>query len=138
MNTRLSDYFQKLALIFFGATIILFPFRYRITVVERPVGLIYRDYTDFLLFASDIALIATLSLWGLSLQRKQKPVDFGPRFLTWPLIGLTIVSIISTIFSLDPELSLYHSGRLVLLFGLYLFILNEIRTLGMVLIPLAV
>ncbi len=136
MHTRLSSSFHNLSLISFGATIILFPFRYRITLVERPVGLLYRDYTDFILLASDIALIATLAFWGISLIRSQKSINFGPKFLTWPLIGLTVISIVSTLFSIDPALSLYHSARMVLLFGMYLFILNEIKTLNILIIPL--
>ena len=51
----------------FSALVILSPLRARMQLDVRRTGNLYGDYTDFLLFVSDIALLATLALWGLSL-----------------------------------------------------------------------
>lgn len=116
-------------------TIILIPLRLRIFAFARPRAPIYADFTDFILFASDIFLILTLILWILSLVVKPRAIWLGPRFLTLPIAGILLSSLISTPFSVDIWLSLYHFIRLLLLFGFYLFLLNEIDDLKLVLFP---
>jgi O-antigen ligase len=59
----------------------------------------------------------------------------GPLFLTLPITGILLFSLISTLFSIDGSLSLYHLIRMLLLFGFYLFLLNEIDDLKLVLFP---
>ena len=48
---------------------------------HRPRRPVYGDYTDFLLFLSDIAVLATLGFWVLSLVLQRRRLSFGPRFL---------------------------------------------------------
>ncbi len=99
--------------------------RWRFTLLPRPNGTVYGDYTDFLIFAADVALLTTLFAWGLSLWLHRKPVRFGPAYVWIPLLGLTLVGLFSSITSVDKSLSLYHTVRLGALFLFYLFIVNE-------------
>ena len=66
-RATLADAARPAARLAFAALIILSPFRARIDLVDRPVPPLYGDYTDFLLFWSDIALVATLVFWAFSL-----------------------------------------------------------------------
>ncbi len=120
----------------FAGTVILIPFRMRNLLAARPILPIYHDYTDILLFASDIFLLATLAFWlvGRLLQpRRLKP---GPLFLTLPLLGLVVVSTVGTISSVDPVISGYHVVRLLLLMLFYAYVVNEV-TLAQLGLPVA-
>ncbi|MGB8643992.1 MAG: hypothetical protein WCF84_02050 [Anaerolineae bacterium] len=75
-----------------------------------------------MLTASDCLLLAALILWGISLALAPRRIRFGPLLVTAPLVGLTIVGAISSLSSVDPALSIYHTGRLILLGLLYLYI----------------
>ena len=136
-HSGLSNLFHILARIAFGATVFLIPFRTRIILQARPLPPVFPDYTDLLLFASDILLIATLAFWVLDLVSRPRRINFGPAFLTLPLSGLAAFGIVSTIVSADASLSLYHPIRLLGLLAMYLFILNEIKSLGEIFVPIA-
>jgi O-antigen ligase len=123
------------ARISFALTIILIPFRYRWILLPRPMTPLYIDYTDFYLFAVDVTLITTLVLWTSSMIFLHNKLVLGPRHIWIPLAGLTLAGSISIITSLDTLLSLYHAIRLLLLFWFYLYIVNEVRSIVWVLIP---
>lgn len=126
-----------LARLSFGGTVVLIPFRMRQLLAARPMPPIYHDYTDLLLFASDLFLLATLAFWVLGLALAPRRLKTGPLFLSLPIAGLTALAAVSTVSSVDPAISLYHSVRLVLLAALYLYVLNEI-TLDQLILPVAV
>ncbi len=137
-QAEVFDYIQLLARLSFWAVIIFIPFRYRTIVLARPMPPIYQDFTDFLLFASDAFLLATLIFWGISFLFKRRKLKIGPFFLTYPLLAVILVSGISILFSVDPALSTYHFVRLLLLGGMYLYIVNEVQRLNEVALPILV
>lgn len=137
MRTSLAAHLGRLARLALGAAIILTPFRYRLALLARPRPPLYADYTDFLLFASDLFVLALLGLWAVSLMVEPRRPSRGPLFLLVPMLGLIGTGIVSAIFSVDPALSLYHSLRLVLLAGLYLYVVNEFQDLGSLILPVA-
>src|SRR5574341_1872019 len=114
---RLSLAARVLARMALGAMIVSLPLRYRFVLAARPAPPVYGDYTDILLFWSDIFLLAALGLWLLSLALQLRRVSFGPGFLRWPLAALVGLSGVSALFSVDPVLSFHHFARLLLLAG---------------------
>lgn len=122
---RFQKILKQVAKYAFFGTIVLAPVRWRVTLLERPNGTIYGDYTNFLLFLPDITLIITLLAWGGSLWLVRNPIRSGPAYLWIPLAGLTLTGLVSAIYSVDAALSLYHAVRFVLLFLYYLYIVNE-------------
>jgi O-antigen ligase len=132
---RYAKTLKWLAQAAFFTTLILIPVRLRITLIARPIDPIYSDYTDFLLYLPDIAMLATLTLWGFSLILSPRKLGFGPRHIWIPLAGLTLAGGLSILGSYDRALSTYHALRLVLLFTFYVFIVNEIRSVVWILIP---
>jgi O-antigen ligase len=118
-----------------AVTILLIPFRYREILLSRPIPSVWSDYTDLILFASDVGLIAVLMFWVLSLAIQPRRIHVQPIGLTVSLAGLTIAAGLSSLSSTDWILSLYHTTRLFLLFGLYLFVQNEVRSPYLILIP---
>ena len=135
VNLSVAFVVRSLTLAALWGTIFLIPLRLRFFAFARPRAPIYPDFTDFILFASDIVMILTLVLWVLSLALKPRAIRMGPLFLTLPITGILLFSLISTLFSIDGSLSLYHLIRMLLLFGFYLFLLNEIDDLKLVLFP---
>ncbi len=123
------------ARISFALTIVLAPLRWRIILWERPTFPVYGDYTNFLLFASDIALIYTLIFWGSSLLLSPRKVSFGSASIWIFLIGLTMAGFVSIYASEDNILSIYQFIRLGFLFLFYLYIVNEIPSPRWVLVP---
>jgi len=121
---------RRLAQISLGLTIFFAPFRIRVVMLAQPVPSVFSDYTDLLVYLSDIFLILTLVLWGCSLILKPRRVAPGPLVLSIPLAGLIVMGWISAIFSITPLLSVYHCVRLMLLACFYLFIVNEVKDLG--------
>jgi hypothetical protein len=91
---------------------------------ERPLDGIYRGYTDFFLYPSDL-FIALAVVLGLLVpfvrgQRWQR----GPWYLTFPLIGLVGLSFLSALTGIDPALTVYHAVRMLLLLGVYFALVN--------------
>lgn len=134
----LNAYIQLLTHLAFGAMIVFIPFRYRTILAVRPVPPIYQDFTYFLLFASDLFMLATLFLWGVGLLAERKRPKTGPSFLTYPLLAVLGVAGLSILGSVDRALSLYHFVRLAALGGLYLYVVNEVHSLGEVGVPILV
>jgi len=116
-----------------GLLIIVIPFRYRFVLIERSFPPIYNDFTGLLLYLSDIFLAATLLLWVISLLIKPRRISTGPIFLSIPLAGLLITGLFSALFSIQPTLSLFVYVRMALMGGLYLYLVNEIKSLRSIL-----
>ncbi|MEW5986374.1 MAG: O-antigen ligase family protein [Chloroflexota bacterium] len=116
-------------------------------VQERPVPPIYFEYTSFIFYASDAAVLfflltSALRLGerqlrrpaadrhgseersGVSIPGAQMGLSWGPAAITLPLGLLVARSAISAVWAADMPLTFYFSGRLLLLFALYLVILN--------------
>ncbi len=135
---KLSESAGWMARLFFCATIILIPFRFRYILLERPAVPVYKDFTDFHLFGSDIAVLALLAFWGISLLFAWRPVRLGPNFVWLPLVGIMFTSLATSFTSLDTDLSLYHTLRLMALILFYLYVVNEVRSRSLVIIAVAV
>jgi O-antigen ligase len=130
-----SDWALAAGRLSFAASVILIPVRYRIVLDARLVRGIYHDYTDYLLFTADAAVLLMLAFWAISWCLAPRRLSLGPRTIWIPLVGLTAAGWASTIFSLDPLLSVYHAIRLVILFWFYLFIVNEVHALSWIWVP---
>jgi len=114
-------------LCFYGL-IIISPFRAREIVIARPDGVVWRDYTDFLIYWSDVLVLAVLFLWGVSLLRDRRPLLAGPALVRWPAAGLLAATWLSVPLSLDAALSAYTAVRFTALVALALFVANEVRS----------
>jgi len=139
-SNSISSKFSKsaawLACLFFCITIILIPFLFHYLLLERVTPPVYKDYTDFHLFGSDIALLALLAFWGLSLLFARRPVRLGPNFMWFPLAGLIFTGLVTSFTSLDVELSLYHTLRLAALFLFYLYVVNEVLSRSLIVVAI--
>jgi O-antigen ligase len=135
VQIQAADFTRETAYLMFMLTIATIPWRLRITILKRPQPPIYGDYTDFLLFIPDILMLLTLLFWMFSLILRPRRIRLGPAFISLPLAGITLMGGLSVFSSVDPALSAYHTLRLLSLFGFYLFILNEIRSLQDLALP---
>jgi hypothetical protein len=128
---------RRSAWLAFVALVVTSPLRARISLVARPTVPVYGDFTDFLLFISDVAMVLTLGLWALSLALERRPVRTGPRFLAWPVAALVAVAWLGVPFAVDPALAAYNATRLVLLVLLALYVADEVDRLWRLVVPLA-
>lgn len=141
MNLSVQEFASKIfgygARSFFAATLVLIPFRWRLDLWPRPFFPLYTDYTDFLLFSSDIALTFTVVLWLCSLWVSPRRLAAGSWLMTICVAGLTVSGWVSVLGSVDSTLSIYHAVRFVFLFFFYLYIVNEIKSPFWVIVPVA-
>ncbi len=122
----------------FAAALVLIPFRLRLVLLARPTLPLYADYTGLLLFASDAAVLGTLALWAISLLLSPRALSLGPPLLWIPLAALTVIGGVSAVVSYDPLISVYHAVRFLILFWFYVFIVNEIRSVGWIVVPVTI
>jgi O-antigen ligase len=118
-----------------GVMIVLIPFRYRWVLQDRPHPPVYPDFTNLFLVAAELPLLVTLALWLASLGLRPRRISLHPHALSYPLAALVGVATLSFLSSADPALSLYHAGKMLLLFGLYLYLINEIHSLWLLIAP---
>lgn len=137
LQIRVSGLLLAAARIAFALMIVFLPFRWRLELWQRPFFPVYSDYTNFHLFASDIALVFTLAFWGCSWIVRPRKITLGVPILFVCLAGLTLAGWISVVGSVDPILSRYHAVRFLFLLALYLFIVNEIPSPHWVIAPAA-
>jgi len=121
----------------FACAVIALPLRGHVVLSARPFPPVASGYTDFRLFPSDVFVVATLLLWLASLAFSPRAIERGPAFLFWPIVGVTGFGLVSVVFSVDPPLSLYHAIRLTILASLYLYIVNEVKSLRAMVLPVA-
>lgn len=128
---------QTTCKVLFGLLLVLIPVRLRMQLAPVAYPPVYGDYTDVLLFAGDAVLIALILVWAAARGLARRRVSTGPWFLTIPLLGILLAGLVSTADSVAPLISGMHVVRLMLLFGFYLYIVNEIRTPQALQLPLA-
>ena len=136
MNNFPARFFQTGARVFFALTIIFMPFRLRLVLWTRPFFPIYSDYTDFLLFASDLVLLFTLVLWGCSLLIEPRSLKAGDPLIWFLLTGITVAAWVSVLGSADSIITRYHAVRFIVLLLFYFYIVNEIKTVKWVIVPI--
>ena len=137
-RATLLDAARPLAKLAFGLVIVLSPFRARFELAARPSPPLYGDYTNFLLFWSDLAVLLTLGLWVVSLAARRRPISFGPPFVALPAAGLIVVAWLGVPFAVDPALAAYNGVRLLVLAALALYVFNEFEGLRQLRVPIAV
>ena len=105
--------------------------------VQRRVPPVYSGYTDFFVYPSDVFLVLTIVFGLLGIFISKRKITRGPWYLTLPLGALVLLSFVSTLASVDAELTLYHSLRWLVLFGLYLVLCNLALPAKWIVLPLA-
>ena len=108
-----------LALVIFSA-----PLTLKLLVVERPYHNLYFEFTAFIIYLSDICAGLFVLATAVWLIIRRVPWQFGPPSLTVPLLLLPIASLLSSHWATDPALAAHFAARLLLLWLLYLAIIN--------------
>lgn len=126
------------ARICFAAAVVLIPFPGSVVLAARPVPALNSGFTDLLLYPADCAVLLMLGFWIVSLLSIPRRLNPGPKSIWVPLASLTVIAWVSAIISLDPVLSVYHAIRFTILFWFYVFVVNELRATGWVLVPVGI
>jgi O-antigen ligase len=124
-----AAWFSRLAALSLGIAVFLSPLRGGLTVQDRSLPPLYYAYRNLVLYPSDVLALATLIFWALSLAFQPRRLRLQPLWLTLPIAGLTLAAWISILASPDRVFSTYQSVRLLLLFVLYIYAINELRSL---------
>ena len=132
---RIAGILVQLSMVSLGIGITLIPWRYSWILQQRQSPPIFPGYTNLILYLADLPLLLALMLWLFSLAVNPRRVNFQPSAITLALGGLVLISAVSSFSSVDPVISMVRSVQLLLLFGLYLYLVNEIHSLSLMWIP---
>jgi len=108
--------------------LILLPSTFRWTLIHRPVGALFPEFTSLLLYLSDTPLFLCLILWlsahALAPAGRLRPTPWAA---TLPVIGLVALMGLSALWASFPALALESCLRGIALLGLALFVRNELK-----------
>ena len=92
-------------------TLILLPWWWHWIIVRRPFeGILFHEFTDFSLYATDVLLVLALVTWLLT-----KPdLSVLPDWMLWPLLALPLLAFALVTAAADRDLALYQTARLSL------------------------
>lgn len=122
---ELSALLVKASHLFFYALVLSAPFSQRWIVLEREVAL-YQEFAGVIVYLSDIALLFTVLLWLTAhIINPSRKLSLGPLFATIPLSACVSVSLASISWATFQPVAAETALRMLLLLGLYLFVLNE-------------
>jgi hypothetical protein len=136
-RTQLAAFLSSATRFAFAALLFSSPWMIQWLDVQRRVGPLYAGYTDFYVYPSDLFLGLTLVLGFLALVVGGKKVQRGPWYFFFPLAALVALSFATALMGVDPALTLYHSVRLLGLFGLYIVLVNTPMRAEWIVVPLA-
>ncbi len=115
---------------FFYGFLITFPLTIRKVIIFYPINSQFNEYTGIYLYLSDIFLIITLFLWGISILRNKNTNLSIDNAILWlkqaitylPLL-LVFWSFISILWSENQNVALFKAIKLLELFLLYLYVI---------------
>ena len=134
-STRLGEALATLARLAFALLIVVLPFRARIDVLPHPAAMLTATQTDLLVYAVDIAALATLVLWLFARAIDRRPITLGARALRPPVVIIVILAWLTLPFAVEPPVSVVGATRITLGALLALYVLNEVKGLGSVAVP---
>jgi hypothetical protein len=112
----------------FYAFVIMLPATQRWVLVDRPVGVLFPEFTSLVLYLSDIPLLVCIVLW-LSAQRlaPDRRVQLAPWAATLPASALVALMGLSAAWAAFPRLAGESFVRGAMLLALALFVRNEVN-----------
>jgi len=128
---------RRLAWLAFWILVVLSPLRAKVVLVERSRPPIPSSYLELALSVGDLALIATLVLWAVSLLLRPRRVEFGPAFLAIPVAILLAVAWLGVPVSVDPVVAATTAIKLSLVVGLAIYLVNELERVERLVRPIA-
>lgn len=115
----------------FYAFLVLLPSTFRWTLIHRPVGTLFPEFTSLLLYLSDIPLFLCLTLWlSAHALAPAGRLRLTPWAATLPVMGLVALMGVSALWASFPTLTLESCVRGVALLGLALFVRNELKRIA--------
>lgn len=137
VRARMGFWFTLATRLSFAGLLFSSPWMLQWLDIERRLPPVYSGYTDFFLYPGDLFTVLTLAFGLVTPLVLKRKFNRGPWYLTVPLSALVLVSFLSIVSAVDASYTLYHSVRVLLLFGVYLVVLNTPMPPAWVVVPLA-
>jgi O-antigen ligase len=139
MREQIARWLERLSIWALAGLLLTLPFWRHRVLLHRPGEPVFFEFRDITLYTNDLLWWAAVGTWLLSrlVARTPHKLRPGPWFLTGPLVGFLVLSIIGIPFAVDPLYAGYQVLRLTLLLALYLLLVNAPLTYGAIAWPLA-
>jgi O-antigen ligase len=139
MRERLAHLVETASVWMLAGLLVTLPFWRHRVLLHRASDPVFFEFHDLTLYTNDLLWWVAIGGWLLSrlLDPAAPRLRPGPWFLSGPLAGLLVLSLIGIPFAVDPVYAGYQTVRLLLLAWLYLMIINVTLMPGMVAWPLA-
>ena len=128
MRKRIGVSLLWLSRFSFYVLLVLMPLSSRWVLRQHHAFGLHPEYISALFYIVDIPLLITVAAWLLAnLLDPSRSIHFSLWPLTAPLLALVGLSLLSILWALAPSVATEFAVRLLLLFVLYIFLLNEIH-----------
>ena len=115
-------------------SVFLLPWQLRHTVMFASISGEYFEYGSWHIYATDLAIVALLLIW---LIRPRGRFTLGPKWLNLPLLTWLMWLTLSITWATDRPLAAVTIAHWWLAYGWYLYLVNRVRDVGQIVIPLA-
>lgn len=115
-------------------SLFLISWRMRYAIAGGEVLGIYVEYSSWHLYLTDLIIIGLLLLWWW---RKKDKIKFPPDVVHWPLLGFLVWMTISVLWAEDKMMALMVAGRWWLVWGWFLYLINEVKNVMTMVWPVA-
>ncbi len=128
---------DRLAHLAFGLLVVTMPFRLNIDLLPHPTAM-QAPLNDVVVYFMDFVVLATIAFWLGARLADRRPIRLGPRALVIPAAVLVVLGWVTLPTGVLPELSLFGAVRLSVQVVLALYIVNEVRRLADLAVPLGI
>ena len=137
MNRRLLSFSRRLSRLAFYALLLIAPWALARVVQPHPVQGVLSEFSDILLYVSDVCLLVVVFAWLAShLLDPERPLSLSPWFVTVPLLLLLVLAFTSVPVAAAPLFGLDAALRLLGAVLLTLYVADQVidnRTAALVL-----
>ena len=126
---------DRLARLAFSLLVVTMPFRLNTDLLPHPTNM-QAPLNDVVVYFMDFVVLATIAFWLGARLADRRPIRLGPPALVIPAAVLVALGWVTLPFGVLPALSLFGAIRLSVLVVLALYVVNEVRSLADLAVPL--
>lgn len=133
-NILKNGWLKTAEVVLLWLSLFLMSWRMRYAITGGEVLGVYVEYSSWHLYLTDLVIIGLLLLWWW---RRRDKLKFPPDIVHWPLLGFLIWMTVSVLWAEDKMMALMVAGRWWLVWGWFLYLINEVKDIMTMIWPVA-
>lgn len=134
---------EKIEPYLIGLFFVVLPWQMRYIILPSYHQGIFSEYASVSIYLTDLLIIILLLGWVIKLLFKYHKIIYGTPYIFWPLLSLIIWIWLSLWIAsrsgliIDYPAGIWVAGKFTLLFGFYLYLINQVKHWRTIVLPLA-